>query len=63
MTERFENDDGDNGGVYLLRYRLFDATELTDMVYDAGLEIQCLMHRGLVEPPTTMTTLVAERPS
>ncbi len=60
MTERF---DLDTGAAYILRYRLFDVTELSDMVYDAGLAIQRVVPHGLVEPPMTLTTLVAKRPS
>ena len=60
MTERFELD---TGAIYVLQYRLFDTTELVDLVHDAGLDVQHVLHHGLVQPPQTMTTLVAERPA
>lgn len=58
MTERFGLE---TGAVYVLRYRLFEATELVDMVHDAGLEVRQMLDTGLVQPPMTMTTLVAQR--
>ncbi len=58
MTERF---DLETGEAYVLRYRLFEATELVDMVHDAGLEVRQVLDTGLVQPPMTMTTLVAKR--
>jgi len=58
VTERFTVD---TGAVYVLRYRLFDTTELADLVHDAGFEIENVLHHGLVRPPPTMTTMVARR--
>lgn len=60
LTERFTLD---TGAVYVLRYRLFDTTELADLVHDAGFEINHVQHHGLVQPPPTLTTLVATRPA
>lgn len=60
VTERFEVE---TGNVYVLRYRLFDKTELVDLLHDAGFEVQQVIDRGLVEPPMTLMTVVAERPA
>jgi len=60
ITERFSLFAGD---TYQLIYRVFDRTELVDLLHDAGFEVQQVLDRGLVEPPTTMMTVVAERPA
>lgn len=59
VTERFDVRSGDS---YMLRYRVFDKTELVDLLHDAGFETQQVLDRGLVEPPSTLFTVVAERP-
>jgi len=58
ITERFRVQSGD---IYRLIYRVFDKTELADMLYDAGFEVKQVLDRGLVEPPSTLMTFVAER--
>lgn len=60
ITERFKTESGD---IYRLIYRVFDKTELADLLHDAGFGVQQVLDRGLVEPPSTMMTFVAERPS
>ena len=58
ITERFTTQSGD---VYRQTYRVFDRTELVDLLHDAGFSVQQVIERGLVEPPATMMTVVAER--
>ena len=59
ITERFQVESGE---VFVLRYRVFDKTEIADLVHDAGFDVLQMIERGLVEPPTTMMTIVAQRP-
>jgi len=60
MTERAELA---TGAVYVQRYRLFDTTELVDLVHDAGLDVKQVVDRGLAPASDTMTTLLATRPA
>ena len=60
MTERAELAAG---VVYVQRYRLFDTTELVDLVHDAGLDVKQVIDRGLAPGSDTMTTLLATRPA
>ena len=46
--------------TYRLIYRVFDKTELVDMVHGAGFKVLQITDKGLVEPPNTLMTLVAE---
>jgi len=59
ITEHFKLMTGE---TYRLIYRVFDKTELCDLLHDAGFEVREVLGRGLVEPPSTMMTMVAERP-
>lgn len=58
ITERFRTQSGD---IYRLIYRVFEKTELADLLYDAGFEVKQVLDRSLVEPPSTLMTFVAER--
>jgi len=60
ITEHFKLLGGE---TYRLIYRVFDKTELVDMLHDVGFEIQQIEDHGLVEPPATFMTFVAERPT
>lgn len=57
ITERFRPQGGE---IYRLVYRVFDKTELVDLVHGAGFRVVQLLDQGLAEPPTTMMTVVAE---
>ncbi|MEM7093318.1 MAG: class I SAM-dependent methyltransferase [Actinomycetota bacterium] len=53
----------DGGATYELAVRLYDTQERRDLVGSAGLEIEHERPTGLAEPPPTLTTLLARRPS
>jgi SAM-dependent methyltransferase len=58
ITERFTASSGD---LYRQTYRVFDRTELVDLLHDAGFSVQQVIERGLVEHSASMMTVVAER--
>ena len=58
ITERFRVASGE---IYRLVYRVFEKTELADLLYDAGFEVKQVADHGLIEPPSTLMTVVAER--
>ncbi|MGY9081160.1 MAG: class I SAM-dependent methyltransferase [Acidimicrobiales bacterium] len=60
MTERAELE---TGAIYVQRCRLFDVTELVDLVHDSGLEVHQVMDRGLAPESESLMTLVATRTS
>lgn len=57
ITERFKPLGED---FFRLIYRVFDRTELVDMLHGAGFKVLQLDDHGLVEPPATLMTVVAE---
>ena len=58
MTERAELE---TGAVYTQRYRLFDTTDVVDLLHDAGLEVQQVIDRGLAPDAHTFLTVIATR--
>jgi len=59
VTEVFAVNDGP---TFDLVYRIFNSDELVPLMEQRGLIIDAVVGHGLVEPPTTMMTLVAHRP-
>lgn len=51
------------GATFDLFYEVFSADELVALAEGAGFTVESLRERGLVEPPMTMMTLLARKPS
>ena len=50
------------GAIYDLFYEVFSSDELVALAEAAGFTVVEVRHRGLVEPPMTMMTMLAKRP-
>jgi len=60
IGEQFELGSGE---IFNLTYRVFNQAELVDLVQGVGFKVRNVAGHGLVEPPDTVMTLTAVRPT